>query len=97
MSKAPKKRAKARITKGDSLLLGLVILTGLYMFTGFCVPSAIVAVGPVIVGAIAFACFGYQAAQVADNWQRSAHYVPELDENTRCLSDEPRGALQEDK
>ena len=54
-------------------------LLGLYGFTALIVPTTLPAIGPTIIGALAFAGFGYQATNVADNWQRSTHYVPELD------------------
>jgi hypothetical protein len=54
-------------------------LLAVYVFTVFTLPSAIAVVGPTIIGALAFAGFGYQAAQVGDAWQKSAHYRPELD------------------
>ena len=54
-------------------------LLALYGFTAWLVPTSLPAIGPTIIGALAFAGFGYQAANVADNWQRSANYVPELD------------------
>lgn len=58
-------------------------LLGLYGVTAWLVPSALPTVGSTIVGALAFAGFGFQAANVADNWQRSAHYVPELDKGEK--------------
>lgn len=55
-------------------------LIALYFATMIVAPDALGVVGPTIVGAIAFAGFGYQAAQVGDAWQKSANYRPELDE-----------------
>jgi len=54
-------------------------LLGVYGFTALVIPSALSVVGPTIIGALAFAGFGYQAAQVGDAWQKSSHYRPELD------------------
>ena len=54
-------------------------LLGLYGFTAWIAPSSLPAIAPTIIASLAFAGFGYQAANVADNWQRSAHYVAELD------------------
>lgn len=69
-----------KIKKGTSWLVGIIILTSLYIFTAFVVPGALAEIGTIIVLAIAFATVGYQAANVADNWQRSVHYRPELDD-----------------
>jgi len=68
-----------KIKKGTSWFVGVSVLTSLYIFTALVVPSALAEIGTTIVLAIAFATVGYQAANVADNWQRSAHYVSELD------------------
>lgn len=54
-------------------------LIALYGLTAWLTPDALPSIGPTIIGALAFAGFGFQAANVADNWQRSANYVPELD------------------
>ena len=68
-----------RIKKGTSWTVGILVLTGLYGLTLWLAPEQLSAVGPTIVLAIAFGTVGYQGAQVADNWQRSANYRPELD------------------
>ena len=74
-----------KIKKGTSWLVGIIILTGPYIFTAFVVPGALAEIGTIIVLAIAFATVGYQAANVADNWQRSVNYRPELDD--RIIND----------
>ncbi len=70
-----------KVKKGSSWVVGVSILTGLYVFTAYAAPNALPDIGNTIVLAIAFATVGYQAANVADNWQRSAHYHAELDES----------------
>jgi hypothetical protein len=57
-------------------------LLAIYGFTAWAAKDVLPVVAPYIVGAIAFAGFGYQVAQVGDNWQRSANYVPELDRDS---------------
>lgn len=68
-----------RVRKGVSWSIGILVLTGLYGTTLWLAPEQLAAVGPTIVLAIAFGTIGYQGAQVADNWQRSANYRAELD------------------
>jgi hypothetical protein len=70
------------VKKATAWTLTFVSLNGLYVFTALVSPEAIVPIGQAIIWALAFAGFGYQATNVADNWQRSAHYVPELDKGT---------------
>lgn len=66
--------------KRTAFKVGIVVLVGLFIFTAYAAPEALPSIGSTIVGAIAFATFGYQAANVADNYVKSAHYRPELDD-----------------
>lgn len=72
-----------RVKKGASWSIGILVLSAMYGLTLWLAPEQLAAVGPTIVLAIAFGTIGYQGAQVADNWQRSANYRPELDARRR--------------
>lgn len=72
---------KKKTRKSTAFWATFWALLGLYGFTTWIVPATLPTIGPMIIGALAFAGFGYQATNVADNWQRSAHYIPALDES----------------
>jgi hypothetical protein len=66
--------------KKHALITGLALLMAIYGSTLAVAPDALTAIGPAVVAGIVGACGFYQGANVADNWQRSRHYRPELDE-----------------
>ena len=65
--------------KKHAFWAGLVSLLGIYGFTLALAPDAITAIGPAVVAGIVAAGGCFKAANVADNWQRSKYYRPELD------------------
>ena len=72
--------------KSTAFWASFVALIVLYAFTAFKAPDSLNGVGSTIVLAIAAAGGLYQAANVADNWQRSKFYRPELDEHNQAPS-----------
>lgn len=66
--------------KSTAFWASFIALIVLYAFTAFKAPDSLNGVGSTIVLAIAAAGGLYQAANVADNWQRSKFYRPELDD-----------------
>ena len=66
--------------KRHAFIAGLASLLGIYAATLLLAPGSLAAVGPAVVGGIVAACGFFKAANVADNWQRSKYYRPELDE-----------------
>jgi hypothetical protein len=66
--------------KKHAFIIGIISLLGVYFSTLGIAPDAILAVGPAVIAGIVGACGFYQGTNVADNWQRSRHYRPELDE-----------------
>lgn len=69
-----------KIKKGVSWLIGIIVLTGLYILTLFTAPDVLGNIGGTIVLALAFATVGYQGVQVVDNYQKAVHYRPEMDD-----------------
>jgi hypothetical protein len=65
--------------KSTSFKVGIVSLLGIYGFTLALAPEAITAIGPAVIAGILGACGFFQGTAVADNWQRSKYYQPELD------------------
>jgi hypothetical protein len=65
--------------KRHSFIAGLASLLGIYFTTLFISPELINTIGPPVILGIVGGCGFYQGANVADNWQRSKHYRPELD------------------
>lgn len=78
---------RRQTTKARAFWATFWALIGLYALTAAIAADSLGAVGPAIVAALAFAGFGYQAANVADNWQRSANYRPELDKGEECVGE----------
>ena len=66
--------------KQHAFWVGLASLLGLFLVTLFVAPGALAAIGPAVVAGIVGACGFYQGTNVADNWQRSKYYRPELAE-----------------
>ena len=66
--------------KKHAFIAGLASLLGIYGATLLLAPASLSAIGPAVVAGIAAACGFFKAASVADNWQRSRYYRPELDE-----------------
>jgi hypothetical protein len=67
------------MTKSKAFWASYWGLLGCYGLTAWLVPAALPSVGPGIVLGIAAAGGLYQAANVADNQVKGAHYRPELD------------------
>lgn len=65
--------------KSTAFWVSLLSLIGLYMLTLFIHPDTLMHVGGAMVLSIAAAAGLYQGTNVADNWQRSKNYRPELD------------------
>lgn len=65
--------------KSTAFWVSLISLIGLYVLTLFVHPATLDSVGGAMVVSIAAAAGLYQSANVADNWQRSKNYRPELD------------------
>jgi hypothetical protein len=55
-------------------------LIALYVFTVLFSESVALVIGPVIIGGLVFAGFGYQSSNVADNALKGHFYRPELDQ-----------------
>jgi hypothetical protein len=68
--------------KSTAFWASFIALVLLFALTAIKAPQSLDGVGSTIVIAIAMAGGLYQAANVADNWQRSKFYRPELDERT---------------
>jgi hypothetical protein len=65
--------------KKHAFIAVLLSLLGIYFATLVAAPDALAAIGPaVIVGIVGAGGFS-QGSIVADNWQRSKYYRPELD------------------
>jgi hypothetical protein len=69
--------------KKHVFIIGIVSLLGIYFFTLIYAPDAVSAIGPAVVAGIVGACGFYQGANVADNWQRSKYYQPELNQDSK--------------
>jgi hypothetical protein len=67
------------VKKATSFKVGIVALVGLFVLTLFFAPESLAAIGPVVIAGIVGACGFFQGSNVADNWQRSKYYQPELD------------------
>jgi hypothetical protein len=67
--------------KSTAFWASFAALLGLFAFTAFKAPGSLDTIGSMIVVMIAAAGGIYQAANVADNWQRSKYYRSELDES----------------
>jgi hypothetical protein len=65
--------------KKHAFWAGLISLMGIFLLTLFVNPDSLAAIGPAVVAGIVGACGFYQGTNVADNWQRSKYYRPELD------------------
>jgi hypothetical protein len=65
--------------KKHAFITGIISLLGIYGFTLSLAPETLAAIGPAVVAGIVGACGFFQGANVADNWQRSKYYLPELD------------------
>jgi hypothetical protein len=68
------------VKKKHAFWTGIVSLLGIFFATLLMAPDALPSVGPAVVAGVVGACGFYKAANVADNWQRSRYYRPELDE-----------------
>jgi hypothetical protein len=65
--------------KKHAFIVVVLSLLGIYFVTLAVVPDTLAAIGPaVIVGIVGAGGFS-QGSIVADNWQRSKYYRPELD------------------
>jgi hypothetical protein len=71
------------VKKKHAFIVGIVSLLGIYAFTLIYAPEALPAIGPSVILGIVGACGFYQGANVADNWQRSKYYQPELNTGRR--------------
>jgi hypothetical protein len=71
------------VKKKHAFFIGVSCLMAIYGSTLAAAPDALAAIGPAVVAGIVGACGFFQGANVADNWQRSRHYRPELDERER--------------
>jgi hypothetical protein len=69
--------------KKHAFIVGIVSLLGIYAFTLAIAPETISAIGPAVVAGIVGACGFFQSTNVADNWQRSKYYQPELNQDKR--------------
>jgi hypothetical protein len=49
-----------------------------YGFTLALAPEAITTIGPAVIAGIVGACGFFQGTNVADNWQRSKYYQPDM-------------------
>jgi hypothetical protein len=67
------------LKKKHALIIGIVCLMAIYGSTLIMAPDTLAAIGPAVVAGIVGACGFYQGTNVADNWQRSRYYKPELD------------------
>jgi hypothetical protein len=65
--------------KRHAFIIGIASLLGIYFATLFIAADSITAVGPAVIWGIVGACGFCQGTSVADNWQRSKYYRPELD------------------
>jgi hypothetical protein len=65
--------------KKHALLIGVISLLGIYYSTLFIAPECITAIGPAVIFGIIGGCGFSIGGNVADNWQRSKYYQPELD------------------
>jgi hypothetical protein len=69
--------------KKHAFIVGIASLLGIYAFTLAVAPETLPAIGPSVVAGIVGACGFFQGANVADNWQRSKYYQPELNRGRR--------------
>jgi hypothetical protein len=71
--------------KKHAFIVGVVSLLGIYFITLALAlaPETIPAIGPAVIGGILMACGFSLGSSVADNWQRSKYYQPELDRKGR--------------
>jgi hypothetical protein len=65
--------------KKHAFIVGIISLLGIYFTTLFIAPAAVTAIGPAVIMGIMGACGFSLGANVADNWQRSKYYQPDLD------------------
>jgi hypothetical protein len=65
--------------KATSFKVGIVSLLVIYFATLAMAPESIPAIGPAVIAGILGACGFFQGTAVADNYQRSKYYRPELD------------------
>jgi hypothetical protein len=54
----------------------------MFFATLLAAPAALPSIGTAVIAGVVGACWGFHGASVADNWQRSKYYRPELDERT---------------
>jgi hypothetical protein len=69
--------------KATSFKVGIITLTGMFVSTLLLAPEALTVIGPAVVAGILGACGFHQGSSVADNWQRSKYYQPELNTNRK--------------
>jgi hypothetical protein len=65
--------------KKHAFIVGVLSLLGIYFITLAAAPVSIPAIGPAVIAGIVGACGFSLGSNVADNWQRSKYYQPELD------------------
>jgi hypothetical protein len=68
-----------KMKKATSFWVGVASLLLIYFATLAIAPDTITVIGPAVIMGIVGACGFYQSTNVADNWQRSKYYQPELD------------------
>jgi hypothetical protein len=64
--------------KKHAFIVGITSLLGIYFSALFITPEAITTIGPAVIMGVVGACGFYQGTNVADNWQRSKYYQPDL-------------------
>jgi drug/metabolite transporter (DMT)-like permease len=64
--------------KKHAFIVGIISLLGIYFITLAVAPESIPAIGPAVIVGIVGACGFSLGSNVADNWQRSKYYQPEL-------------------